>query len=164
MLKLKLLYFGHVMWRADSLEKTLMLGKTEGKRRGRQRMRWLHSITYSRGMNMSKYQDTVEDREAWSAAVHGVAKSQAQLRNWTTTKCDLSSELPKSSSLCILSSWLSCHYQVMVAEFFLLHLKLTMEYQEVPYWITQVPNVPACSIHSNRSTSSWLSKSFSPTR
>ena len=81
MLKLKLQYFGHLIRRDDSLEKTLMLGKTEGKRRGRQRMRWLHSITYSRGMNMSKYQDTVEDREAWSAAVHGVAKSQAQLRN-----------------------------------------------------------------------------------
>ena len=164
MLKLKLLYFGHLMWRADSLEKTQMLGNTEGQRRGWQRMRWLDSITNSIDMNLSKYQDIVEDREAWRAAAHGVAKSQAQLSNWTTTKCDLSNELPKSSSLGILSSWLSRHYQVMVAEFFHLHLKLTREYQEVPYWITHMPNIPACSIHSKRSTSSWLSKSFSPTR
>ena len=95
MLKLKLQYFGHLIWIAHSLEKTLMLGKIEGrKRRRRQRMRWLDSITDSIEMNLSKLQETVKDREAWNAAVHGVSKSQPQLSYWTT--CEV---LPLAISL-----------------------------------------------------------------
>ena len=87
MLKLKLLYFGHLMQRADSFEKTLMLGKIEGRRRrGWQRMRWLNGITDTMDMGLGKFQELVMDREAWSAAVHGVTNDWATQLNWTVQR------------------------------------------------------------------------------
>ena len=97
MLKLKLQYFGHLMWRTDSLEKTLMLGKFEGRRKGQQRMKWLDGIIASMNMSFSKLWETVKNREAYRAAVHGVAKSRTCLIDWTIRYPDSPYIFPASS-------------------------------------------------------------------
>ena len=94
MLKLKLQYFGHLMWRVDSLEKTLMLGGIgDRRRRGRQRMKWLDGITDSKDMNLGKLRQLVMDREAWRAVIHGVTKCRTWLSDWTELMCFINTVL-----------------------------------------------------------------------
>ena len=113
MLKLKLQYFGHLMRRADSLGKTLMLRKTEGKRRrGRQKKRWLDSISNSMDMSLSKLQEIVEDRGSWCAAAHGVTKRQTWPSNWATTITSMKTKESHLSITPVTSTVLCAEYTV----------------------------------------------------
>ena len=113
MLKLKLQYFGHLMWRTDSLEKTLILGNIDGRRRGRQRMRWLDGIIDSMDMSLSRLWELLMDREAWCAAVHGITKSQRQLSDWTELNEQLEFEIKNKTCIICHLIWNTCKYNKM---------------------------------------------------
>ena len=126
MLKLNLQYFGHLMWRANSLEKTLMLGKLEGRRRMEWQRRWVDGIMDSVGMNLGKFWEIVKKREAWCAAVHGVAKSQTRLSDWTRTTTTTYSRLVKALHP---SSQSKLQKQ---------HSTNSMNYHLLPCWVWQI--------------------------